>query len=703
MNKERGFLIAMCFFVLFFFGVAWGEEPAQGKGTKDYQVFDLGEIYVTSEKPPAVRDMAITNEVTEEDIKATNSHTVAEALAYVPGIRVSTGRKNEPAIQIHGMPQEKILVLIDGVPYYETKYGKLDMNQIPVDNIAKIEVTKGAPSVLYGPNALMGVVNIITKKGTEKPSAQATVEGGPNYTNRESVSHGWKVGMLNYWLNYSHQQTDGWRMSDDFNPQVGRIRYRPGGFVSTYLEGGGLRNNSDYNQHSVWAKVGIDPSPGSEYYVNAHYITKEKGDPPSIYGGSHFWGPGFLPAFSQVFDRITKYEDWGIDLSGQQKIFDNLTLKGKVFYHNHADDYTSYSDLSYNTEIALSNYKDYIIGGYLIGDYRPVEWDAIRFAFHYKGDSHKERADDYLPFEDYFSTTGSFGLENEFNLIKNLSLVLGVSYDWFDVTKAKANNVNSGTGALINQYDPGKPDIMDGWCPMIGATYTFSDTTKLFGSVARKVRFPRLSQLYGSTGNLDLKAETAINYTLGASRFFSKYVWAELAWFYHDLADFIDRPDTVSPYENFAKIGMTGVELTGEFYPLKDFSLWEDLKLWASYTYNNATDKSVGRVTEKVRNVPAHKVDMGIHLTIPYIETGLDVIGVYMGEIYSQLPTPSRPTDPRIKLDDYFTMNLRISKTFFKYFEAYAAINNLFDRNYESEYGYPAPGRNFYFGISAKY
>jgi iron complex outermembrane receptor protein len=703
MNKERFFLIAMCFFVLFFFGVAWGEEPAQGKGTKDYQVFDLGEIYVTSDKPPAVRDMAITNEVTEEDIKATNSHTVAEALTYVPGIRVSTGRKNAPSIQIHGMAQDKILVLIDGVPYYETKYGSLDMNQIPVDNIAKIEVTKGAPSVLYGPNALMGVVNIITKKGTEKPAAQGTVEVGPNNTNRESVSTGWKVGMLNYWLSYSHQQTDGWRMSDDFNPQLGRIRNRPGATVSRYLEGGGLRNNSDYNQHSVWAKVGIEPSPGSEYYVNAFFITKEKGDPPSIYGGSHFWGAGFLPAFSQVYDRITKYEDWGIDLSGQQKIFDNLILKGKVFYHNHADDYTSYSDLSYNTEIAVSNYKDYIIGGYLIGDYRPIDWDAIRFAFHYKGDSHKERADDYLPFEDYFSTTGSVGLENEFNLVKNLSVVLGMSYDWFDVTKAKANQVNSTTGVLIRQYDPGTPDIMDSFNPMIGATYTFADTTKLFGSVARKVRFPRLSQLYGSTGNLDLKAETAINYTLGASRPFSKYVWAELAWFYHDLSDFIDRPDSVSPYENFAKIGMTGVELTGEFYPLKDFSLWEDLKLWATYTYNNARDKSVNRVTEKVRNVPAHKVDMGIHLTIPYIETGLDVVGIYMGEIYSQVPTPSRPTDPKIKLDDSFTMNLRISKTFLKYFEAYAAINNIFDRDYESEYGYPAPGRNFYFGISAKY
>ena len=702
-SLARGvFLAGICLLVLIGFGAAWAEEPPQD--TQDYQVFDLGEIFVTSDKPPAVQEMAIRNEVSEEEIKATNSQTVAEALAYVPGIRVSAGRKNEPSIQIHGMSQDKVLVLIDGVPYYETKYGKLDMNQIPVDNIAKIEVTKGAPSVLYGPNALMGVVNIITKKGTEKLAAQVTVEGGRNYTNRQSVSHGWKVGMLNYWLNYSHRQTEGWTLSDDFNPKEAAIRYRPGGWVYTSLENGGYRTNSDYDQHSVWAKVGIDPSPGSEYYVNAHYITKEKGDPPSIYGGRHFWDAPFLPAFSQVYDRITNYEDWGLDFSGQQKIFDNFTLKGKVFYHHHTDDYTSYSDLTYDQKIAVSRFKDYIIGGYLIGDYRPVEWDAIRFAFHYKGDSHKERDDDYLPFEDYFSTTGSVALENEFTLVKNLSIVLGLSYDWFDVTKAKANEVD-GSGVLLYRYNPGTPDGMDGWCPMVGATYTFSDNTKLFGSIARKVRFPTLSQLYGSSGNLDLKAETAVNYTLGVSRPFSRYAWGELAWFYHDLSDFISRetPDPFSLYRNYDKIEMLGLELTGVFYPLIDFSLWKDLKLWASYTYNHAQDKGPDRVTNKVRQVPAHKVDMGLHLTIPYIKTGLDVVGIYMGKIYSQLPTPASPTAQKIRLADYFTMNLRVSQAFLKYFEAYVAINNIFDRDYESEYGYPAPGRNFYFGLTAKY
>jgi len=722
MKRGGVFLIGICFIVLMYFGAAWAQEPAQSKSTKDYQVFDLGEIFVTSDKPPAVQEMAITTTITEEEIKATNSLTVAEALAYVPGIRVSGGRKNESSIQIHGMAQDKTLVLIDGVPYYETKYGALDMNQIPIDNIAKIEITKGGASVLYGTNALVGVVNIITKKGVEKPAAQLTVEAGPHNTDRESFSHGWKVGMFNYWLNYSHRQTDGWRLSDDFDPVLGTVRFQPGGYRRIQLEDSGYRTNSDYDQHSVWAKVGFDPSPGSEYFVNFHYITKEKGDPPNIYGGTRFnpatglfYGQHFpnRPAFSQVFDRITKYEDWGIDFSGQQKIFDQFSLKGKLFYHDHFDQYTSYANLDYDQKIAVSDYKDWIFGGHLIGDYRPVEWDALRFSLHYKGDSHKEREDKYLPFEDYFSYTGSVGLENEFNLINNLSVVLGASYDWFEVTKAKGYETDA-AGDLIGMFDRGKPDTMDDLCPMIGATYTFADTntfadtTRLFGSVARKVRFPRLSQLYGSTGNLDLKAEKAINYTLGVSRPISKYAFVELAGFYHDFSNFISRdtPDPSGVYFNYDKIEMLGFELIGKFYPLKDVALWEDLNLWAGYTYNRAEDKSSAAVTSKVRNVPEHKVDMGLHLRIPYIPyimPSLDIVGIYMGEVYSILPTITNPNDPTIKTDDFFTMNARLSMSFLKHFEAYLAVNNIFDKDYEVEFGYPAPGRSFYVGLTARY
>ena len=695
MNKHVYTLSLMLCIFMINFCAAYAQESKESESEAGYEVFDLGEIFVTAEKPPAVQDVSVTTVITEEDFKATNTHTVAEALTYVPGVRVSTGRKNEPNIQIRGLDQSKALILIDGVPYYETNYGKLDLNQISIDNVAKIEVTKGGASVLYGPNAFAGVINIITKKPAKKLSFDALAEMGENGTYKLSLSNGMKSGIFNYWLNYSHEESNGWRMSDDFKPRVGILTNKPGQKVNTTFEDGGFRNNSDFKRDNFWAKVGIEPKDG-EYYINFHYINKEKGMPSNLDANSVFQYPN--NKFSQLA-RITRYDDWGIDLSGQQKVLDQLILKGKLFYHNHVDDYTSFSDPDFQTAYAVSRFKDYLIGGSITTDYRPADWDIVRFSFMYRGDSHKERDQAIYPFAEYFSYTGSVGLENEFNKVKNLSVVIGASYDWFNVTDAKKNNIDS-SGNFLGQIEAVQPDTMKKLNPMIGAIYTFPDSTRIFGSVAKKVRFPTLQQLFsGTSGNPDLNAEESINYTLGISRVFKNIVRAEFAFFYHDISDFItrDTPDVLGRYLNFSKISLAGFELTGEITPMKDLSIT------AAYTYNDARDRSDERVTEHVLNIPKNKLDLGVHYTVPYIKTLLDLTGTYIDDTYSRLPNPKYPTDPVVQTSDYFIMNARISNTFLKNYEAYVAINNIFDKNYESEAGYPSPGRNFFVGVSAKF
>ncbi len=142
---------------------------------------------------------------------------------------------------------------------------------------------------------------------------------------------------------------------------------------------------------------------------------------------------------------------------------------------------------------------------------------------------------------------------------------------------------------------------------------------------------------------------------------------------------------------------MLGFEVYGEVYPIKD------LVLYAEYTYNNAKDRSSDRVTDKVRNVAKHKVDMGVNYTIPYINTRIDLVGTYLGKVFSQVPTPRAPTQAVTEIDDNFITNIRISTKFLKYLGAYLAVNNIFDKNFESETGFPGRGRNFYLGLSATY
>ncbi len=679
-------LFALVFLLCFSF--AGAEEK---KGESGYEAYSLGEIYVTGEKTPVTQQTTISNTITAEDIKATNSRTVSEALSFAPGISVTTGTKNEPNISIHGFfDQSRILVLIDGVPYYETKYGKLDLSQFTTDNVAKIEVTKGAASVLYGANAEGGVINIITKQASGKPFFSVNLEGGDVDYFKASVSHGMKKGIFNYWLNYDHQQAHGWNMSNGYTPVLATIT--PSGFkparpaYKAVTESGGTRKQSDYATDSFWAKFGIEPTAGSEYFLNFHYVDKEKGNPPSTRAVR------VMPTFSNFF-RYSQYKDWGIDLSGNQKINDKLTFTSKVFYHNHVDSLDSYSNENFNSIIARSNYRDYMVGGSLITQYQLNQWNTMRLAFNYRGDSHRQRDLETSPFLDFFALTGSVGLEDEINISKNFSLVVGASYDWFGVTEA---NKAGTTASSVVRIDGGPSK--DSFNPMGGVTYTLSDSTKLFASIAQKSRFPTLDQLFSSSsGNNTLKPEIALNSTIGVSRAISKYMWGELSFFSHDITDFMSRPDRNSAYVNIGQVMIYGIELNTEFYPV------QDLILKVAYNYNHAADKSKNRVTDMVLYVPEYKFDLGASYTVPYAKTRLDLNGIVLGKTYTQLPSPSALTTAAVANSGYFTMNARVSQKFLKNFEAYIALNNILDKNYEPEIGYPAQGRNIFGGITAKF
>jgi outer membrane cobalamin receptor len=655
---------------------------------KDYEAFDLGELYVKGEKEQGVQAMTQVSEMTAEQIEATNSKTVAEALQFVPGVIVTTGQKNEPSVRIHGLKQDKALVLIDGVPYYETNYGSLDLNSIPVDNIARIEVQKGVSSVLYGPNAISGVINIITKKSTTRPSLVARAEVGDYESRRYAISHGMKVGMINYWLGYEHLESDGWYMSRSFDKHPTFVRRHPslGGNFTAVLENGGVRENSDQKTDAFWAKFGIEPSASSEYYVNFHYITREKGGSPSLLDDRP---PRFRvqPSFSQ-FWRFPRYDNWGIDLSGQQKVGDRVTFKGKLFYHDHVDDLQSYRDATYadpHDPYARSRYKDNMLGGSLLSDIKLAEIDTLRLAYNYRRDEHQDRGRETDPFKKAVSYTGTLAIENELMPIKNLSIVGGLGYDWFQVTESPIEGRRK-------PYD-------DHLSPMAGAKYSFSDSTTIFGSWAKKIRFPTLSALYSSSaGNADLKPEKSQNYILGVSRNLGPYARAEVSGFHYDITDLItrDAPGSTT-YVNFGKVEIYGFEVAGEIFPTKDLSFR------LGYTYEDATDRSSGRVTDRVTGIPEHKIDASARYVIPQIGLTLDLTGLYVSRIWGQLPTPTDSTAPALRTSDFFIMDARIAKTFFKNFELYFVAKNIFDKDYESEVGFPAPGRNLYLGMKYSY
>ncbi|MBU4565339.1 MAG: TonB-dependent receptor [Desulfarculus sp.] len=664
------------------------------KADKDYQVYELGEIVVSGQND-AVNKVTDTYSITAEDIADSHALTVPEALSYAPGITVTTGRKNEPEIRIRGFNQEEALILIDGVPYYETNYGKLNLNQLPTEMIARIDIVKGAASVLYGSNAMAGVINIITKKQGIKPSLSATAELGEDGAYRLSASHGNSLGKFKYWFNVNRREADGWYMSDDYSPKVGSTVRKPGGTTKEVIQGEGERLNSGYAQTSVWFKAGVDVAKDSAYYLSAYLLDSRWGMPPSTDSNNVFTS---RPAFSQ-YGTMSKYQDWGLDLSGEQAITSTFKMRGKLFYHNHVDDYVSYYDKSYSEVISTSRYKDYLAGGSLFGDWQIVPQDTLRFSAHYRGDSHKERDDEYLPFAESFSYTGSLGVQNDWKPWDNFVIIAGVSYDWFNVTKAESVETDK-SGNYDGTESLDTPSTTDSFNPMVGATYTFVDQTRLFGSVARKTRFPTLQQLFSSKGgNIELDPQHSTNYTLGVSRPFGKMFYGEFSVFYNDIEDRISRdgPYQDSMYRNYSKVRTYGFEVIGELTPL------EGLLIRVGYTFMKAKDESDDRVTDDVIGAPENKVDIKIQYIVPKLDTKLDFIGMYLDSQYDQLPTASSPDTEILETSGYFLANFKITQPIWDKFEAFGYVSNILDRDYETESGYPGQGRAFWIGVSAKF
>lgn len=178
--------------------------------------FKLDEIVITGTRTPHLLKEAPveTVVVTREEITQSSAKTVSDVLREIPGIYIRG--ENFPGAsayqsQMRGLPFDSGygLILIDGQRVLGGGMGEygVTLNQIPLSMVEKIEVIKGPGSVLYGSDAMAGVVNIITKRIPEKPSIQAEAAYGSYDTFITSGGYGQKVGPFGFFLNANHEES----------------------------------------------------------------------------------------------------------------------------------------------------------------------------------------------------------------------------------------------------------------------------------------------------------------------------------------------------------------------------------------------------------------------------------------------------------------------------------------------------------------
>src|SRR6202163_1329448 len=133
--------------------------------------------------------------ITQEEIRRSGATNIPDLLRMVPGLEVSQINANNWAISARGFNRQfenKLLVLIDGRAVYTALIGGVnwDTQDVPLEDIDRIEVIRGPGATLWGANAVNGVINVTTKKAADTQGGLITAGGGSQEGETSEVRYG---------------------------------------------------------------------------------------------------------------------------------------------------------------------------------------------------------------------------------------------------------------------------------------------------------------------------------------------------------------------------------------------------------------------------------------------------------------------------------------------------------------------------------
>lgn len=154
--------------------------------------------------------------ITAEELQNMGARDLMDALKRVPGFGVNRFSMGTSSVEVRGVKtdfSEKVLFLINGHPINNNLVngGALSSyNNFPVKDIKVVEIVRGPGSALYGANAFVAVVNIVTRQASDVNGTELSVAGGSFETGQVNLLHGSRVGSVDLALNANFYRTDGW-------------------------------------------------------------------------------------------------------------------------------------------------------------------------------------------------------------------------------------------------------------------------------------------------------------------------------------------------------------------------------------------------------------------------------------------------------------------------------------------------------------
>ncbi len=608
------------------------------------QPISIGEVVVTGKRPTVSARIAIKNStISNTGIKS--SDLLSE---ITPILNVEDTSRGDRYIFLSGYDYKEIQLYLDGVPFYIPYSGDIGADIVKLVNIEKIIIEPILPSLFYGPNAMGGAINILSKSPREGIHGKADLEYSAfNAKYGTFYISGNKQGKYGSISLYGWD-SPGFPLSNKFKPSLN--------------ENGGTRENSYTNGYTLFGTAGYELNDQDFVTLRYYRTSMAKGVPPEV--GSNrprYW-------------RFTDWEKNLLNLVGRKSLGDHYYIRFNSAYIGYYNVLDSYDNSSYSTQTKKyafhSTYNDYSLWNSLIGGYTSnlFNLDSILI---YKKDIHKSQSDYDKPWKEEGEETYSAGIRAQIQ--KHPFIILGEGrYDYLAAFSHPNTNA-------INYRFAAKYLLQKG------------EISAIFGSTTR---FPTMKERYSyrrgrSIPNPNLKPEQQNSILISAKgKIDSTHIYGYI--FYSKLSNLIESvyvKKDILQNKNIKKARLEGFYLEG-MAKLDPFTLSIAIQgLWAK----NLSDNSI------LPYRPRWKFNILGKYVWEKITLGMGVNAQYL--TYYQ----DNYTLAIEKLPGWYTIMSFVEYSPITHLTIYARATNLLDRNYETDKGFPAPGREIFVGVQGEF
>ncbi len=607
----------------------------------------------------------------EQFILSINGNGLPDALqlsdaVYIKDYGFNSGSKT---ISLNATQSEHTLILLNGVKLNSSQNAQVDLSLYNLDNVSRIELSKGGSSALYGSGAIGGVINIITKDFiSPKPVGFYLTAGAGSYGQRKFFGRFSQNIDFNHFnnVNYSLSYTDE-RATNNFE------YYFKNGTAEILKE----RENSDFNKQAFNLDLRYTDENKSALKIFANYSHFERGVPGVDLGYSSG------TARQIDYDLITSAEY-------SNEVKEKLFLKTDISYKNALQKYFDPATFNLSSEInsyyRLSSFTASSTLSYIQSDYFNLE-SGGELSFSKIVSNETEEGKQFQAAVFALSKIG-LNLKNTSDIIFYPSL----RYDYF----SNISEHNVVTGKLgINIKPLSKTDL------------------NLKSSIGNNFSAPTFNELYwNDLGNKDLRPEKSISFDAGVYYKFKALSINELEFSYFN----INTTDRIvwTPISgviwrpiNVGKVKSEGIDISLR----SDISFSKQLNAGTSlnYTYSTSIKKNKDFEDDPTYNkqliyIPIEMVKASIMMNYLTTSKLLKFVSFNLFYIFStRRYTNFENTDfvPRYDVLDAnvsIGFNIMNMETALKFI-----VNNMLNEKYQVISAYPMSLRNFKLEISLKY